>query len=130
MEPKKRGRATLEDEAEIRERLRFEQSGFYRLDPWDFWAETLELERMPWCLLKNMVGRFPLQKWRGVSLQKWPGISLKNWPNTYPRKTWASKVGPKELQFGGRYFRRVPNNQIFENSKIVQLLKKNVNLLT
>ncbi|PQQ19026.1 hypothetical protein Pyn_14966 [Prunus yedoensis var. nudiflora] len=101
-----------------------------------------------WCLLKNMVGRFPLQKWSGVSLQKWSGVSLQNWPNASfcksgrallkklgwallkslgrplllqkagsgrifslrlgrpPRNTWASKVRPRKLKFGRRYFRQ------------------------
>ncbi|PQQ10151.1 hypothetical protein Pyn_32328 [Prunus yedoensis var. nudiflora] len=34
-------------------------------------------------------------------------------PRCLPRNIWASKVGPRELKFGGRYVRRVPNIRIF-----------------
>ncbi|CAL9000913.1 unnamed protein product [Prunus brigantina] len=41
-----------------------------------------------------------------------------------PLNTWASKVGQRELNFGGRYVYRVPNIRIFENSNIVQCRAK------
>ncbi|CAL9014043.1 unnamed protein product, partial [Prunus brigantina] len=41
-----------------------------------------------------------------------------------PLNTWASKVGPRELKFGGRYVRRLPNIRTFENSNIVQCRAK------
>ncbi|CAL9004725.1 unnamed protein product, partial [Prunus brigantina] len=41
-----------------------------------------------------------------------------------PLNTWASKIGPRELKFGGRYVCQVPNIRIFENSNIAQCRAK------
>ncbi|KAI5338731.1 hypothetical protein L3X38_018003 [Prunus dulcis] len=51
----------------------------------------------PWCLLKNMVWYFPLQKWPGVSLQNWSNISF-----CKTGRALLKKVGRALLKYLGR----------------------------
>ncbi|PQQ15566.1 hypothetical protein Pyn_28959 [Prunus yedoensis var. nudiflora] len=87
------------------------------------YGRSLPFAKVVGRILAKLVERFLLQKWPGTSkklgqaLFKYVGRPLLLQklgrggfspcvPGRPPRNTWTSKVGPRELKFGGRYFRR------------------------